>query len=100
MKKAFLVFICSLPMAGAAFAQCNPVEDICETTDPIKAAEGERRAQENIASSQQRQTTTSGASGTAGSSATSDGATSKPQKARKGKARRNTNKEGGKATGT
>ena len=87
-------------MAGAAFAQCNPVEDICEFTDPIKAAEVERKAQEIIASSQQRQMTTSGASGTAGSSATSDGAASKPQKARKGKARRNTNKEGGKATGT
>jgi hypothetical protein len=86
-------------MAGTAFAQCNPLEDICESTDPIIAAEVERRAQEIIASSQQRQMSTSGASGTAGSSATSDAAASKPHKARKDKARRNMNK-GDKAAGT
>jgi hypothetical protein len=102
MKKAFLIFICSLPMAGTAFAQCDPaVDKICVSTDPVVAAQVERLVQQIIASNQQQQTTSSGASGTAGSSATSDGATSKPQKARKGKAARpNTNKAGDKATGT
>jgi hypothetical protein len=72
MKNALAVFIVALPIAGAAYAQDGVQGDrftgIEVSTDPARAAEVERRAQE-IAARQQE--STSGASGTSGTSAAS-----------------------------
>ncbi|MEN3297558.1 MAG: hypothetical protein V7642_6811 [Burkholderiales bacterium] len=73
MKNALAVFFVALPIAGTAYAQGGaPGGDrftgIEVSTDPARAAEVERRAQE-IAAHQQE--STSGASGTSGTSAAS-----------------------------
>jgi hypothetical protein len=70
MKNALAVFLVALPIAGAAYAQDAVQGDrftgIEVSTDPARAAEVERRAQELAA---RQQESTSGASGTSGTSA-------------------------------
>jgi hypothetical protein len=72
MKSALAVFILLAPIAGAAYAQTtggDRITGIEVSTDPARAAEVERRAQE-IAARQQE--TASGTSGTSGAAAGSE----------------------------
>lgn len=87
MKNALAVslVIALAPIAGATYAQTEgaPVTGISVTTDPARAAEVERKAQE-IAERQQQ--TTSGTSGTSGTSAGPDQATTPKKQKEHGKA--------------
>jgi hypothetical protein len=72
MKSALAVFIVLVPIAGVAYAQTTEGDRITGielSTDPARAAEVERRAEE-IAARQQE--TASGASGTSGTSVGSE----------------------------
>jgi hypothetical protein len=82
MKNALAVFAILFPIAGAVFAQNDPITGISESTDPAKVAEVERRAQEIMA---RQESATSGASGTSGSSATSESGQKKAHKGGKAK---------------
>lgn len=66
MKRVLAVLAVLLPITGAAYTEGDPITGIQVSTDPERAAEVERRAQE-IAARQQE--TTSGTSGTSGTSA-------------------------------
>jgi hypothetical protein len=79
MKKSLAVFLVWAPIAGAAFAQSDRLTGIEESTDPAKVAEVERKAQEIISHQQQG---ASGASDTAGTSASSGKMHKKSHKAR------------------
>jgi hypothetical protein len=82
MKSKLAVLTVLLPLAGAVFAQNDPITGIAESTDPAKVAEVERRAQEIMS---HQQAGTSGASNASGTSATSDTSQKKQHKGKKSK---------------
>jgi hypothetical protein len=68
MNKSLAVFLVLLPLAGTLSAQNDPITGIAVSTDPARAAEVERHAQEIMARQQASASGTSGASGTGASS--------------------------------
>jgi hypothetical protein len=77
MKKVLAAFVVLVPLTCAAYTEGDPITGIQVSTDPERAAEVERRAQE-IAAHQQEMT-----SGTSGTSGTSAGSATKPEDAGK-----------------
>lgn len=58
MKNSFWLFLALTTAAGLSVAQNAPLSGISETTDPVKIAEIERRAQEIAARPQVEQNVT------------------------------------------
>jgi hypothetical protein len=78
MKQVLAAFVVLVPLTCAAYTEGDPITGIQVSTDPERAAEVERKAQE-IAAHQQEMT-----SGTSGTSGTSAGPATTPEDAGRG----------------